>query len=58
MPTKKPRIQSILEEETYKKLKAICNNEMRSESKMISYIITQYIKEYEEKNGTIRIEED
>lgn len=56
MPTKKPRIQSILEEETYNKLKVICENEMRTESKMVSYIVTQYIKDYEKKNGTIETE--
>lgn len=57
MPTKKPRIQSILETDTYNKLKVICDNEMRTESKMISYIVTQYIKQYEQEHGTIQIDE-
>lgn len=57
MPTKKPRIQSILELETYNKLKTICDNEMRTESKMVSYIITQYIKSYEEEHGEIITDE-
>lgn len=54
MPTKKPRIQSILEIETHEKLKYICEQEMRTESQMVNYIITKYIDEYENKNGHIK----
>lgn len=53
MPSKKPRIQSILEEEIHEKFKCICEKEMRSESQMASIIITKYVEEYENKNGTI-----
>lgn len=55
MPTKKPRVQSILEPEIYDKFKYICNDEMRTESQMASYIISKYIQEYETKHGTINI---
>lgn len=55
MPTKKPRVQSILDYEAYEKFKFICESEMRSESQMASYIITQYINDYELKNGNIKI---
>lgn len=50
MPTKKPRVQSILEPETYEKLKEICENESRSESQMIKLIIQDYVNKYYAKN--------
>jgi len=57
MPTKKPRVQSILENETYEKLKKLCEKDMRSESQMINYIITKYIQEYESEHGEINTKE-
>ena len=48
MPTKKPRIQ------TYEKFKIICETEMRTESQLSGYIITKYIKEYEQLHGEIK----
>ena len=53
MPTKKPRIQSILEIDIYEKFKYICELEMRSESQMTNYVITQFINNYEKQHGTI-----
>ena len=55
MPTKKPRIQSILEIDIYEKFKYICELEMRSESQMTNYIITQFINNYEKQHGTINV---
>lgn len=55
MPTKKPRVQSILEKEIYEKFQYISEMEMRSESQMASYIITKYIKEYEQEHGNINV---
>lgn len=55
MPTKKPRIQSILEIDIYEKFKYICESEMRSESQMTNYIITQFINNYEKQHGTINV---
>ena len=49
MPTKKPRVQSILEPETYKELKQICEIENRSESQMIKIIIQEYVRKYNNK---------
>lgn len=46
MPTKKPRIQAIVEEDIYKTFKTICEEENRSESNMASYIITKYVREH------------
>ena len=48
-----PRIQSILEPVEYLKFCHICKEEMRTESKMASYIIHEYIKEYEAEHGEI-----
>lgn len=47
MPTKKPRVQTILSEDVYIKFKKLCDKEMRTESQMASLIITKYIEEYE-----------
>lgn len=55
MPTKKPRIQSILENDTYEKFKYLCKKEVRTESQLCSYIITKYIENYETEHGTINI---
>lgn len=55
MPTKKPRVQTILEIDTYEKFKYVCDKEMRTESQMASYIITNFITEYEQNHGNISI---
>lgn len=49
MPTKKPKVQIILEEDIYKLLNELAEKEMRSISQMGGYIITGYLKEYEAK---------
>lgn len=51
MPTNKPKLQVILEEETYKKLKELAEKDKRSLSQMGGLIIEKYIKEYEAKQG-------
>ena len=47
MPTKKPRVQTILNEDIYENFKTLCDKEMRTESQMASIIITKYINDYE-----------
>lgn len=49
MPTNKPKIQVILEDDIYKVLKEIAEKDMRSISQMGGYIITKYIQEYIEQ---------
>lgn len=49
MPTNKPKIQIILEEDAYKKLKKLAEEDKRSLSQMGGLIIEKYIKEYESK---------
>ena len=46
MPTNKPRIQVILEEDVYKEYLEICNAENRKVSNMTQYIIKKFIDEY------------
>ena len=53
MPTKKPIIQCVMEEDVYKKLLVICKNEERTPSKKGSMIISDYINKYESEHGKI-----
>ena len=57
MPTKKPRVQTILENETYLKFRKLCEIESRTESQLGKLIITNYIKQYESEHGEINLEE-
>lgn len=57
MPTKKPRIQALLEQDIYLKFKKLCDQDMRSESQLSGKIITEYIKQYETIHGEIKIDE-
>ena len=57
MPTKKPRLQTIVEEEIYMKVQSLKTIEKRkSESDMVKVMIETYIENYETKNGEIKIE--
>ncbi len=53
MPTKKPIIQTVIDEDIYRKFKEICKKEDRTESKMAAIIIKQYIEQYEKEHGHI-----
>lgn len=53
MPTKKPIIQTVIDEEIYNKFKEICKREDRTESKMAAIIIRQYVEQYEKENGRV-----
>ena len=56
MPTKKPIIQSVVRNSTYKKVQYLAAQEERSTSNMGAYIIEQYIEQYEKEHGTIPID--
>lgn len=56
MPTKKPRIQTILEQEYYDKFSYLCKRDKRTESNLGKMIIEKYIDEYEQIHGEIKIE--
>ena len=47
MPTKKPIVQVVLDEEALKKLDEIATNEGRTRSNIAAYIIRKYIEDYE-----------
>lgn len=55
MPTKKPRIQALVEVEEYTKFKQLCKIEDRTESKLAGMIIKKYITDYEAEHGEIII---
>lgn len=57
MPTKKPRVQTILEEKEYKKFQELCKIKDRTESKLAAIIIKEYITEYETQHGPIKVNE-
>lgn len=56
MPTKKPRIQTLLEEHEYKKFQTLCRIKDRTESKMAGIIIREYLTAYEAEHGEIRLD--
>ena len=51
MPTKKPKVQIILDENIYQKLKDIAEQDKRSISQMGSIIIENYIKNFEAQHN-------
>jgi metal-responsive CopG/Arc/MetJ family transcriptional regulator len=53
MPTKKPVIQTVIDQKIYNKFKEICKKEDRTESKMAAIIIKEYIEQYEQEHGDI-----
>lgn len=55
MPTKKPLLQAVVENETREKFKYIANKEKRKVSNMLAIIIEQYIEKYEAEHGEIRL---
>ena len=58
MPTKKPRVQTILEEKDYKKFQKLCKIKDRTESKLAGVIIKKYIETYEAEHGPIDLPDD
>lgn len=57
MPSKKPRIQAVMNEEYYKKFKVLCERDGRTESNLAVRIIEKYINDYEKIHGEITIKE-
>lgn len=56
MPTKKPTIQAIVEENIYSKFKYIMKKEKRSNAQMAAIMIETYIENYEAEHGEILLE--
>lgn len=55
MPTKKPRIQAILEQKYYDKYTYLCKRDKRTESNLGKMIIEKYIDDYEKLHGEIKL---
>lgn len=53
MPTKKPIIQTVVDEDICFKFKEICKREYRTESKMTAILIKEYVDQYEKAHGEI-----
>lgn len=56
MPTKKPIIQAVTEQEIYEKIKKISEKEDMSISKTAGIMLSEYIEIYENQYGTIEIQ--
>lgn len=57
MPTEKNIVQAVMQNDTYKKFEKIRKNTGRSKSNMASYMIEEYIRNYEELHGPIQLED-
>lgn len=55
MATNKPQIKAYTDEITITKLKYIAENQSRSLSKEIDFIVKEYIKSYEKENGEVKV---
>ena len=53
MPTNKSKFMIYLEEETLKKIKFLAEENERSTTQEIVYLVKQEIKKYEEEHGSI-----
>ena len=53
MPSYKPKVQILLEQEYHDKFKTLCKRERRSDSIMGAIMIEKYIDNYEKENGEI-----
>lgn len=53
MPTKKPIVQTVLDEEIFEKFILIAEKEKRSKSQMTAIAVEEYIKKYEKENGKL-----
>ena len=53
MPTKKPVLQAVMDENVYMKFLAICKAEDRTPSKQAARVISEYVSKYEAENGEI-----
>lgn len=56
MPTRKPVIQCVIEENYFKKFTYLCEKNDRTQSKMAQMIMKSYIDQYEKLNGPIPID--
>lgn len=55
MPSNKPRLMTYTTQDVIEKFAVIAENENRSMSKELEYIVKLYIQNYENQHGTISI---
>ena len=53
MPSYKPKVQILLDQEYHDKFKTLCKRERRSDSIMGAIMIEKYIDDYEKEHGEI-----
>ena len=58
MPSNKPRLMTYTSETTIKKFAYISEQEKRSSSKQLEYIIEKYIEQFETTHGELIIEDN
>lgn len=58
MPSKKPQFVIRTEKEILSKIAYIASENERSSTQEIVYLIKQHIKDYEDKNGKLLVDED
>lgn len=56
MPTKKPQLKTYVDEKIAKKFAYIANEDCRTVSKQLEYLILREIKKFESEKGEIPIE--
>ncbi|MCI8472652.1 MAG: Arc family DNA-binding protein [Clostridiales bacterium] len=58
MPTNKQPFTFHLDEEVLQKIKVIAKEETRSASNLLEYLCKKCIREFEQENGEIDLEQD
>ena len=53
MPSKKPKMLFITDQEILDKIKYLATKESRSNNKQLEHMVKSYIASYEKENGTI-----
>lgn len=54
MPSKKPQIKAVIDQEEYEKFRQIAENENRSISNLLQTLVKDKISAYESEHGTIK----
>lgn len=54
MPTKKPVVQTVLDEELFEKFCKIAEKEKRSKSQLTAIAVEEFINRYEANNGQVQ----
>ncbi|CDD58658.1 unknown [Bacteroides pectinophilus CAG:437] len=56
MPTKKPVVQTVLDEEIFEKFTKIAEKEKRSKSQLTAIAVEEFIEKYETAHGQVQQE--